>query len=218
MTQAQARAMAEAGTVASAYPDFDPGEDPWNRSPAFNSHARNKRSMACDVMSPDGREAFFRLIEQCDVLVENNVPMTVERAGITYEQLRERNPRIVVLRMPAYGLDGPYKNYRGFGTHVEGMIGHHYLRGYSDLTPDATGDAFTADALAGVNGALAVVMALRHRNRTGVGQQIEMPLAEAFLPVLGEWILDYTMNGRVAESQGNRHPWRAPHGVYPCVG
>ena len=116
MTQAQARAMAEMGTVASAYPDFDPGEDPWNRSPAFNSHARNKRSMACDVMSPEGREAFFRLIEQCDVLVENNVPMTVERAGITYEQLRERNPRIVVLRMPAYGLDGPYKNYRGFGT------------------------------------------------------------------------------------------------------
>ena len=218
MTKAQARAMAEMGTLAPGYPDFDPGEDPWNRSPAFNSHARNKRSMACDVMSPEGREAFFRLIEHCDVLVENNVPVTVERAGITYEQLRERNPKIIVLRMPAYGLDGPYKNYRGFGTHVEGMIGHHYLRSYPDLTPDATGDAFTADALAGVTGALAVTMALRHRHRTGQGQQIEMPLAEAFLPALGEWILDYTMNGRVAEPQGNRHPWRAPHGVYPCAG
>src|SRR5690606_8061092 len=111
---------------------------------------------------------------------------------LTYDVLREVNPRLIMLRMPAYGLDGPYKNYRGFGTHVEGMIGHHYLRSYTDADPDATGDAFTADAIAGVMGALAVVMALRHRHRTGVGQQIEMPLAEAFLPVLGEWILDYT--------------------------
>lgn len=213
-----ARAAADLGITLAAYPDFDPGDDPWNRSPAFNSHARNKRSMTCDVMSPEGRETFLRLIEQVDVVVENNVPQTVERANLTYEVLREVNPQIIVLRMPAFGLDGPYKNYRGFGTHVEGMIGHHLLRSYPDGTPDEMGDAFTADAIAGVMGAFAVTSALRHRARTGQGQQIEMPLAEAFLPILGEWILDYTMNGRVAGPQGSRHRSHAPHGVYPVAG
>ena len=218
LTEAQGRAFAAQGMLRSAYPDFRPGEDPWNRSPGFNAHARNKRSMACDVMSPEGREAFLRLIEHCDVFVENNVPETIERAGLTYEALREVNPRLIVLRMPAYGLDGPYKNYRAFGTHVEGMIGHHLIRSHPDQTPDATGDAFTADAFAGVMGAFAVTAALRHRERTGVGQQIEMPLAEAFLPALGEYILDYTMNGRVTGQLGNSHASHAPHGVYPTAG
>jgi crotonobetainyl-CoA:carnitine CoA-transferase CaiB-like acyl-CoA transferase len=216
--QAAARRAGEQGVLASAYPDFDPGDDPWNRSPAFNSHARNKRSMACDVMSPEGRDAFMRLIKEVDVLVENNVPITVERAGLTYDVLREVNPRLIMVRMPAYGLDGPYKNYRGFGTHVEGMIGHHWLRGYPDGSPEETGDAFTADALAGVMGAFAITAALMRREVSGVGQQIEMPLAESFLPVLGEWILDYTMNGRVAPPQGNTHRSHAPHGVYPTTG
>jgi crotonobetainyl-CoA:carnitine CoA-transferase CaiB-like acyl-CoA transferase len=123
-----------------------------------------------------------------------------------------------MLRMPAFGLSGPYKNYRGFGTHVEGMIGHHYLRGYQDAGPEYTGDAFTADAMAGVQGALAVTMALRHRQRTGEGQLIEMALAEGFLPVLGEFIIDYSMNGRIAEPQANTHPSHAPHNVYPTEG
>lgn len=218
MSKTQAMRAADQGVLQSAYPDFDPGEDPWNRSPAFNAHARHKRSMACDVMSPEGREAFLRLIEQSDVFVENNVPTTIERAGLTWDVVSEVNPRLIMLRMPAYGLDGPYRGYRGFGTHVEGMIGHHYLRGYRDMTPEATGDAFTADAIAGVMGALAVTMALRHREHSGRGQQIEMPLAEAFLPALGEYILDYTMNGRVAPPQGNRHAAHAPHGVYPTAG
>lgn len=219
ITKEQAeRTAREFGTLLAAYPDFDPREDRWNRSAGFNAHARNKRSMACDIMSPEGHEAFLRLIEHCDVFVENNVPETIERAGLTYEELREVNPRIIVLRMPAFGLDGPYKNYRAFGTHVEGMIGHHWLRGYTDAGPDYTGDAFTADAMAGVMGAFAVVTALRHRERTGVGQQIEMPLAEGFMPVLGEWILDYTMNGRVPGPQGNTHPSHAPHNIYPCAG
>lgn len=217
-SRAVGRQAGELGVLLSAYPDFEPGDDPWNRNPAFNSHSRNKRSMSCDIMSPEGREAFLRLIENVDVLVENNVPVTIERAHLTYDVLRAVNPRLIMLRMPAYGLDGPYKNYRGFGTHVEGMIGHHWLRSYPEGAPDETGEAFTADALAGMTGAFAVTSALIHRELTGLGQQIEMPLAEAFLPILGEWILDYTMNGRVAPPQGNLHRSHAPHGVYPTSG
>lgn len=212
------RRTAETGTLTGAYIDCDPADEPWNRNNAFNSHSRNKRSMACDIMLPEGKEAFLRLIEKVDVLIENNVPITIERAGITYDVLKELNPRLIMLRVPAYGLSGPYKNYRGFGTHVEGMIGHHWLRGYPDGSPDETGEAFTADALAGVMGAFAVTSALLKRHETGVGQQIEMPLAEAFLPALGEWILDYTMNGRVAPPQGNLHRTHAPHSVYPTQG
>ncbi len=214
----QARALAAQGQLFGAYPDFDPKDDPWNRAPAFNSHARNKKSMACDVMSPEGREAFLRLIERSDVFVENNVPVTIDKAGITYEELRQVNPRLVMLRMPAFGLSGPYRDYRAFGTHAEGMVGHHYLRGYTDADPSWTGEALTADGINGVQGAVAVLMALRHRDRTGDGQQVELPLAEGFAPTLAEFILDYTMNGRDPLPQGNTHPWHAPHGIYPCAG
>jgi len=218
ITTEQAQTMAKQGQLLGAYPNFDPGEDRWNRNPTFNAHSRNKKSVTADVTTPEGREAFLKLIAVSDVFIENNVPVTIEKARITYEDLKEVNPRIIVLRMPAFGLSGPYKNYRAFGTHVEGMIGHHYIRGYTDAGPEYTGDAFTADAMAGVMGALSVVMALRHRHRTGEGQQIEMPLAESFLPALGEFILDYSMNKRVTPPQGNLHPHHAPHNVYPAQG
>lgn len=217
-TKEQATAFAAQGQLLGAYPDFDPKDDPWNRVPAFNSHARNKKSMACDIMSPQGKEAFLRLIERSDVFVENNVPITIEKAGITDEELRRANPRLIMLRMPAFGLSGPYSNYRAFGTHAEGMIGHHYVRGYPDADPNWTGEALTADGINGVQGAVAVLMALRHRERTGEGQQIELPLAEGFLAVLTQYILDYSMNGRDTPPQGNTHPWHAPHGIYPTTG
>ena len=218
LTREQALQLAEQGQLLGGFPDFEPGEDRWNRSPAFNSHARNKRSMACDVMSPEGREAFLRLIERSDVFVENNVPVTIDKARIGWEELREVNPRLIMLRMPAFGLSGPYRDYRAFGTHAEGMIGHHHVRGYPDAGPEWTGEALTADGINGVQGALAVMMALRHRERTGEGQLIELPLSEGFVPVLGQFVMDYSMNGRDTPPQGNQHPWNAPHGIYPCRG
>jgi crotonobetainyl-CoA:carnitine CoA-transferase CaiB-like acyl-CoA transferase len=218
VTKEMAESFRGSGQLLHAFPDRDPGERPWNRSPAFNSHARNKRSMTLDIMTAEGLEIFKRLVAVSDVLVENNVPETIEKAGITYEALAPLNPGLVMLRISAYGLSGPYKNYRSFGSHIESMTGHHFIRGYPDLDPSMTGDAFTADAAGGVQGALAVMLALRHRRRTGKGQQIELSLAENFLPYLGEIILDHTMNGRVLEPQGNQHPSHAPHGVYPCRG
>lgn len=212
------RQLAQMGMTLFAYPDFQPGNEPWNRSPGFNSHARNKLSMTADVTTPEGREIFLDLIEKCDVLVENNVPETIEKANLTYDVLKERNPNLVMLRMPAFGLSGPYKNYRALGTHIEGMIGHHYIRSYPDETPEAAGDVYTGDAVAGVMGAFAVAMALRARRRTGRGQMIELSQAENFLPILGDFILDWTANQRDAGPQGNQHRTHAPHGYYPCDG
>ncbi len=204
--------------VQPQYPDAEPGDDPWNRSASFNSHARNKRSMTCDIMSPEGREAFFKLIKHCDVLVENNVPTTIDKAGITWDELQKINPRLIMLRMPAFGLEGPYASYRAFGLHVEAMVGHTHLRGYPDRGPEGIGETLASDGLSGVQGAVAVLMALRHREQTGLGQQIEMPLNEGFIPTLAEYLFEYSMNGVNPPSQGNRHRRRAPYGVYPCRG
>ena len=217
ISRAQAELLVENGQQPF-YPDMEPGEDPWNRAAAFNSHARNKKSMACDVMSEEGRAAFLRLIEKCDVFVENNVPETIDKADIGWEVLREVNPRLIMLRMPAFGLDGDYQNYRAFGTHVEAMVGHTVLRGYADASPEILGETLAADGISGVQGAIAVAMALRHRNRTGEGQLIELPLTEGFIPTLAEFISEYTMNGRDTLPQANRHRWHAPHNVYPTEG
>ena len=217
-TKEQVQRARGSGNAFLSFPDNDPGPRQWNRSPGFNSHARNKRSMTVNITTPEGRAVFLDMVKIADVVVENNVPETVERAGFTYADLAVVNPRIIVLRMPSYGLSGPYKNYRSFGTHMEGMTGHHYLRSYPNLDPSMTGDAFTVDAASGVMGAFAVTMALRHRRRTGEGQHIELAQAENFLPYLGEFILDYSMNGRSPEPQGNHHPSHSPHGVYPCAG
>ena len=200
------------------YPDGDPGTDPWNRSASFNSHARNKRSMTCDIMTPEGREAVLRLAAECDVLVENNVPETIDKARLDYASLKAVNPRLVMLRMPAFALDGPYRNFRAFGLHVEAMVGHTLLRGYPDAGPETLSESLASDGISGVQGALAVLLALRHRERTGHGQLIEMPLTEGFLPLLGEFIMDETMNRRDTPPQGNAHRHHAPHNVYRCFG
>ena len=217
-SRALVKSFAGTGSMSYTYPDREPGQRPWNRTAAFNSHARNKLSMTLDIMRPEGRDVFLRLVSICDVLVENNVPETIEKAHLTYEELAKVNPSLIMLRMPGYGLTGPYKNYRSFGTHMEGLVGHHYIRSYRDVDPSYTGEAFTADAAAGVMGAFAVAMALRHRRRTGQGQQIELPQAENFVSFLGEFVLDYTMNGRVTPPQGNSHRAYVPHNVYPCAG
>ena len=219
LTREQLLEAAREGRSAGAdYPDLDPKDDRWNRSAAFNSHARNKKSMACDVTTPEGREAFLRLARVSDVVVENNSPGAFERAGLAWEDLRAVNPRLIMLRMPAFGLSGPYRDYRAWGTHAESMVGHTYIRGYQDAGPEYSSDVLSADAVAGLHGAVAVVIALRHRERSGEGQQIELPLAESFVSILGEFVLDYTMNGRETPPQGNSHRWHAPHGVYPIRG
>ena len=201
-----------------AYPGWDPGDRPWNRYPVFQSHARNKRSMTVDIREREGLALFHRLLQLSDVFVENNVPQTIEKLGLTYDELRKVKPDLVMLRMPAYGLDGPYKNFRSFGTHLEATMGHTWVRGYPDMDPSWRDDTYMGDAAGGVAGALAVMLALRHRRTTGEGQLIELAQSENFLQYMSEAVMDYTMNGRVHDTLGNRHPSRAPQGVYRCAG
>jgi len=202
----------------TTYCNRDVSFRPWNRYTLFNSHARNKLSCTMDLTEPKGKELFKRLIRTSDVFLESNAPHVVENLGLTYDVLKEVNPRLIMLSMPGFGNYGPYKYYRGLGVHQEGFIGHTFLRGYPDSDPSTTSTLFHADAAAGATGALAVLYALHYRNRTGKGQYIDMAQAEATMPHLGEAIMDYTMNRRVQTSTGNRLPGAAPCGCYRCQG
>jgi len=123
-----------------------------------------------------------------------------------------------MVSLPGFGMSGPYKYYQGFGANVEAVCGLTLLRGYRDLDPTTTSSTFHMDAASGITATFAILSALHFRNRTGKGQFIDFSQAENMIPHIGETILDYTMNGRVQTTLGNRHPSMAPHGCYPCKG
>ena len=198
-------------------PNREGGARPWNRYPLFNAHARNKLSMTVDLLRPEGKDIFNRLVAISDVLVENNPTETMQKLGISYDELKKINPAFIMLRMPAYGNTGPYQNHRSLGIHIEGVIGHSLLRGYTDLDPSSNTQVYMADAAAGAGGAFAVACALNHRRRTGEGQLMELSQAENAIPYLGQAFMDYSMNGHSQATLGNRHP-TALQGVYPCKG
>ena len=193
-----------------------PGARPFNRSPMFNSHARNKRSITVNLLDPGGREVFDRLVAISDVLIENNPTETMDKLGISYQSLRAVKEDIIMLRMPAYGSSGPYRNHRAHGVHIEGVVGHTMLRGYPDTDPSYNTTVLMSDAAAGAQGAFAALAALHHRKRTGEGQLVELGQAENVFPYLGEYYMDWAMNGRTHGTPGNRHP-RALQGCYPCA-
>ena len=150
-------------------PDREPGQRPWNRYPIFNAHSSNKLSMTVNLKTSEGLEIFKRLVSKSDVLVENNVTETMGKLGISYEMLKEQKNDFIMMRMPAYGSTGPYSNYRAFGVHIEGVIGHSVMRGYTDMDPSSNTAVYVADAAGGAQGAFAVLAALNYRRRTGKG-------------------------------------------------
>ena len=201
------------------YPDNEPGDRPWNRSPAFVHLYRNKQSFTVDIRRPEGMALIRQLIAISDIVYENNVTETMEKLGITYDWLRSVRDDIIYVRVPAYGNSGPYKNYRALGVHIEAVLGHTLLRGYEDMDPSANTAIYAGDYLAGAQGAFAAMAALNSRDRTGNGQLIEIGQAENGMAMFAEAILDYTLNGRVQQTIGNRDlHGAAPCGVYPTAG
>ena len=196
-------------------PNREPGKHPWNRVPAFNAHAINKRSVTIDLTTDQGKDFLAQLVNISDLFVENNVTETLEKLGITYEWLKFHNQNIIMIRMPAFGNTGPYKNYRALGSMNESVAGHNTLRGYLGMTPAWLTPVYAADAAAGANAAFSALAALHYRKRTGKGQLIEVAQVESFLPYLSQALMDYSMNLRTQISLGNRHPF-AVQGCYSC--
>ena len=210
--------LSEGDGIFAAYPDGEPGERPWNRLGLFNSHARNKRSVTLDLRRDSGREAFLRLAEQCDVMVENNSVDLLEKLGLSWEILHARNPRLILLRMPSVGSTGPYREYLGFGVNFEGLCGLTALRGYPDLDRSESENVYHMDAASGSAGAFAVLTALRRRDQTGEGELVELSQSENMLNHIGEYLIDAERTGVEHSTIGNRHRTRAPQGCYPCAG
>ncbi|MCX6024157.1 MAG: CoA transferase [Chloroflexi bacterium] len=199
------------------YPDEIPGPRPWNRAPVFNNMNRNKQGITLDLRSEAGVALYKKLVQVSDVVIENYAYNVMVRLGVGYEALRQVNPELIMFSMPLFGNTGPNKHWKGWGSSAEPMAGHVSLRGYPDQDVKALQGIVHTDAVSSFTTVFAALSALRHRQRTGKGQFIDFGQCEAFMPHLGEYFMDYAMNGRVAGRIGNRHPQWAPHGCYPAL-
>ncbi len=200
------------------YPDYDPGERPWNRQGNFNAVNRNKLGLTLDLTSSDGVDAFMNLVAVSDVVFTNYAFGVMDRLGLSEQALRSVKPDLIVLFTPGYGNTGPFKRHRSMGMAIDAMTGHSALRGYPDLDLSHNSLVHHPDAVGALTAMFAICAALHYRARTGKGQFIDMSQAEAFMPHLGEVFLEYQMTGNPRERRGNSHPHMSPHGCYRCKG
>ena len=196
---------------------FDSKERGWERSPLWNQVNTDKLDITLDLSRPKGAEVFKRLVEIGDIVVENYTSRVMKNFGLDYPVLRGINPRIIMIALPAHGGTGPWEDFTGYGYSIEQTAGIPQLTGYPDGLPKTMAWGFT-DPIAGVNGASAVMFALLHRQMTGKGQYIDLSQVEALTSMIGDAMVDWSMNRRIPSRRGNRHPFMAPHGYYRCKG
>ena len=193
------------------------GAKPYEQSPTFNTVNRNKYGIALELTHPRGRALFKELVRVSDILVANYPPRILRKLGIDYQALSAVNPHLVMVTLPAFGNNGPESEYVGFGCTTEAMAGITGVSGYEDGQPqmlsNAIGDPGTA-----LNACFATLVGLFERERREAGVSIDLSHVEGLLPMNAAALLDYTINGRVQEKLGNRHPTMAPHGCYSCKG
>jgi crotonobetainyl-CoA:carnitine CoA-transferase CaiB-like acyl-CoA transferase len=178
-------------------------------------YARNKRSVAIDLQTDDGREFLWRLIDSAQVLVENFVPGTLERWGMGPDDVLRRNPKLIVLRVSGWGQTGPWRNKPGFGTLVEAMSGWAFMNGHADKPPTLPPLAL-ADMISGLYGAAAVLAALRAVEQGGTpGQVIDLSLFEPIHAMVGAEAAHIRL-GQPTMRSGNQSSHAAPRNVYRC--
>ncbi|TDC91761.1 CoA transferase [Actinomadura sp. 7K507] len=200
------------------YPDFDPGEKPYNRDLLFNTQGHDKLSLSLDLKRPGGLDVLLRLAVLSDVLVANFTPGVLDRLGIGYEDLAALNDQIIVVEMPAFGSTGPMSTHQGMGKTMEAACGMAALIGYGDdEEPVLTGPAIL-DPIGGLNAAAAVLTALELRAHDGAGCHVEVPQTEAAAHWIGEFVLERLESDRTPAPEGNHVPDAAPHQAFPAAG
>jgi crotonobetainyl-CoA:carnitine CoA-transferase CaiB-like acyl-CoA transferase len=177
----------------------------WEWSPVFHSVNVNKRGVTLDLTTDEGVDLLERLVATADVLVENSTPRVMDHFGLGWERLHEMNSRLVVARMPAFGLDGPWRDRTGFAQTIECVSGMAWVTGYEDTGPMLPRGV--CDPLGGMHAAFACLLALRERERTGVGSLVEAVLVEAALNAAAEQVVEHDASGVVLgrEPQDIRH-------------
>jgi crotonobetainyl-CoA:carnitine CoA-transferase CaiB-like acyl-CoA transferase len=178
------------------------------------AESRNKKSITCNLRTPEGQALIRQLAARADILAENFRPGTMERWNMGWDDLRAVNPGLVMVRISAFGQTGPYRERPGFGRIAAAVSGVSYISGYPDRPPVSPGTPTVPDYLAGTLAALGALMALQHRHRTGEGQVIDVALYEPMLRMLDEMIPAYGASGRVRERIGSGTEYVVPHNHY----
>ena len=177
--------------------------------------SRNKRSVVLDLKDPAAQDIVRRLADESDVLVENFRPGGLEGFGLDPAQLMARNPRLIVLRISGYGQTGPYRDKPGFGVVAEAMGGLRHLTAEPGRTPVRVGVSI-GDTLAGLHGVIGVLTALHERQRSGLGQVVDVALYEAVFNCMESLLPEYSAFGAVRQPAGSALPGIAPSNAYRC--
>jgi crotonobetainyl-CoA:carnitine CoA-transferase CaiB-like acyl-CoA transferase len=178
------------------------------------SESRNKRSVTIDLSTERGIELLKELVAEVDVVIENYRPGVLERWGLAFEAMQELNPRVILVRVSAYGQTGPYSHLPGFARIAHGFSGLAYLAGEPDGPPVTPGSTSLADYVTGLYGALGVLLALRVRESTGTGQVVDLTLYETIFRMLDELAPAYQQFGYVRERMGADTVNVIPHSHY----
>src|SRR5438132_12810330 len=178
--------------------------------------ARKKRSITCNLRDPEGQALIRRLVASTAVVTENFRPGTLERWNLGWAELSRVRPALVMLRISAFGQTGPHRARPGFGRIAAAVGGLAYLSGYPDRPPVSPGTPTVPDYLAGVFGALGTLVALRHAERTGQGQAVDLGLYEPVLRILDDMVAVHGATGRVRERIGSGTESAVPHNHYRC--
>jgi crotonobetainyl-CoA:carnitine CoA-transferase CaiB-like acyl-CoA transferase len=181
------------------------------------SEARNKESVTLDLRTPEGADLFRRLVAVSDVVLENFRPGTLERWGLGYDVLSAINPKLVLLRVSAYGQTGPARMKPGFARIAHGFSGLAHLAGHADGPPVMPGSTSLADYISGLWGAVGVMAALREAEASGLGQVIDIALYDSVFRLLDEIAPVYAAMGKVRGRMGADTATTVPHSHYECA-
>ncbi len=191
-------------------------DDWWEYGWVFHAMNTNKRSVTLDLQTDEGIRLIKMLIAKADVVIENFSPRVMDQFGLGAEVLLELNPRLVVVRMPAFGLTGPWRDRVGFAPTMEQIAGLAWVTGLPDGLPVAPRGA--CDPLAGTHAAFALLAALEFTERTGRGQLVEVPMIESVLNVTAVQPMEFEIFGSILERRGNQGHLGVKQDIYRCAG
>jgi crotonobetainyl-CoA:carnitine CoA-transferase CaiB-like acyl-CoA transferase len=193
------------------------GKPGLNRCGCYNEKNQNKLSVQLNLEKPEAIEIVRRLARHCDVAAENFAPGVIDRLGVGYESLRAMRPDLIMISLSGYGQTGPFRNFVSYGPIVAAHGGMHTLTTYPGDHPRNLGVGY-GDPVVGILGAWLVNAALIHRQRTGLGQYIDVSNLEALEMLMPEALFEYAMNRRDLTAMGNRDRFMAPHNCYKAAG
>lgn len=193
---------------------FFPTDKPlWECSPITHGANAGKRGITLDLESARGLALARQLVAECDIVIENFSPRVLEKFGLGWEDIHAINPQALLVRMPAFGLEGPWRDRTGFAMTIEQVSGLAWRTGYPDRSPEVPRGC--VDPLGGMSAVFATLCALRLREREG-GQLVEVPLVEAGLNIVAEQVIEYSAYGTLLQRHANRGPEAVPQGVFAC--